>query len=66
MARTKVQTVAGYRLPEPRITLMAIWLGFVWIGLPVLLAGGLLDLFMQVVFGLCTGLWCLSPGEPGG
>lgn len=60
MARTKIQTVAGYRLPEPRITPMAIWLAFLWVGLPILLAGGLLDLAMQIVFGVCTGLWCIA------
>lgn len=59
MSRAKLQTISGHRLPEPRITLMAIWLAFVWIGLPILLIGGLLDLFVQLVFGTCTGLWCL-------
>lgn len=58
MARIKVQKIAGYELPEPRITPMAIWLGFLWVGVPVLLAGGLLDVAMQVLFGICTGLWC--------
>lgn len=60
MARAKIQTVAGHRLPEPRITPMAIWLAFLWVGLPILLIGGLLDLFMQLAFGVCTGLWCLA------
>ena len=60
MARAKIQTVAGYRLPEPRITPMAIWLAFLWVGLPILLVGGLLDLAMQIVFGVCTGLWCIA------
>lgn len=60
MARTKIQTVAGHRLPEPRITPMAIWLAFLWVGLPVLAIGGLLDVIMQVAFGICTGLWCFA------
>ncbi len=58
MARTKIQTVAGHRLPEPRITPMAIWLAFLWVGVPILAIGGLMDLVMQLVFGVCTGLWC--------
>lgn len=58
MARTAIQTIAGHRLPEPRITPMAIWLGFLWVGLPLLAFTGLLDLAMQFVFGVCTGLWC--------
>lgn len=61
MARAKIQTVAGHRLPEPRITPMAIWLGILWVGLPILVAGGLLDLVVQLVFGICTGLWCYAP-----
>lgn len=58
MARPKIQTVAGHRLPEPRITPMAIWLAFLWVGLPILAVGGLMDLVMQLAFGICTGLWC--------
>jgi hypothetical protein len=58
MARAKVQTVAGHRLPEPRITLMAVWLVFLWAGVPVLALGGLMDVIAQAAFGVCTGLWC--------
>ena len=58
MARTAIQTIAGHRLPEPRITPMAIWLGFLWVGLPLLVITGLMDLVMQFGFGICTGLWC--------
>ena len=60
MARAKLQTVAGHKLPEPRITPMAIWLVFLWVGLPVLAIGGLLDVVMQLAFGICTGLWCFA------
>ena len=58
MARTAIQTIAGHRLPEPRITPMAIWLAVLWVGLPILVIGGLLDIAMQLAFGICTGLWC--------
>ncbi len=61
MAKAKVETISGHRIPEPRITLMAVWLIFVWVGVPILVLGGLLDLAMQLVFGICTGLWCLAP-----
>lgn len=54
----KIQTISGERIPEPRLTLKAVWLAFLWIGLPILLIGGALDLFMQFGFGVCTGLWC--------
>ena len=61
MARAKLQTIAGHKLPEPRITPMAIWLAFLWVGVPILVLGGLMDLLMQLVFGICTGLWCYAP-----
>ena len=60
MRRKKIQTVAGQTLPEPRITFMAVWLAFLWIGVPVLIVGGVLDLAMQLLFGICTGLWCYA------
>jgi len=60
MARAKIQTVAGHRLPEPRITPMAIWLVFLWVGVPILAIGGLLDVIAQTVFGVCTGIWCYA------
>lgn len=61
MARAKLQTIAGNKLPEPRITPMAIWLVFLWVGVPILVLGGLMDLVMQLAFGICTGLWCYAP-----
>ncbi len=62
MAKPRVQTIAGHRLPEPRITPMAIWLCVLWVGVPVLAAGGLMDVAAQMLLGVCTGLWCfVSP-----
>lgn len=56
--KRKVETVMGHTLPEPRITATAIWLILLWVALPVLLVGTLLDALVQLVFGVCTGLWC--------
>lgn len=56
----KPETVMGYTIPEPRITLSGIWLVFLYVGLPLLVLTGLLDLAMQVFFNVCTGLWCLA------
>jgi len=60
MAKKSTTTIAGYKLPEPRLTLTAVWLAFLWIGLPILVIGGLLDLAVQLTFGVCTGLWCVA------
>lgn len=56
----KLQIISGEKIPEPRVTLTAIWLVFLWIGLPILVIGGLLDLAVQLIFGVCTGLWCIA------
>lgn len=56
--RTPVQTVMGHRLPEPRLTWQAgLWL-LMYLGLPLLLVGTLVDLAIQLATGVCTGLWC--------
>ncbi len=60
MTRRATRTVAGHRLPEPRITGRGVVLLLAWVGVPVLVVGALLDLFVQLVFGVCTGLWCLG------
>lgn len=56
--RTPVQTVMGHRLPEPRPTLMAVCWVMLYLGIPVLALGLLIDLLIQMTTGQCTGLWC--------
>jgi hypothetical protein len=58
LKRTPVQTVMGYRLPEPRPTWQAALWMVVYLGLPLLLLGTLIDLAIQLTTGICTGLWC--------
>ncbi len=60
MFSRKAEKVMGHAITEPRPTLMAIWLVFAYVGLPLLIATGLMDLTMQVLFGVCTGLWCIA------
>lgn len=60
MFARKPETVLGHAIAEPRPTLMAVWLVFLYVGLPLLVFTGLVDLAMQLVFGVCTGLWCLA------
>ena len=52
------QTVMGHHLPEPRPTLWAAFWALVWIGLPALGIGLLLDFLVQWFTGRCLGLWC--------
>ena len=56
--RHPVQTVMGYRIPEPRLTGMAVLWALVYLGLPLLLLGTLIDGLIQLTTGVCTGLWC--------
>lgn len=58
MFSKKAETVMGHTIPESRLTAMAIWLIFLYVGVPLLVVTGLMDLAMQFVFGICTGLWC--------
>ena len=53
--RAPVQTIMGHRLAEPRPTLMAVMWAMIYLGLPVLLVGGLIDVLIQVFTGHCTG-----------
>lgn len=57
--RSRVQTVLGHRIPEPRVTARAYWLFTLLVVTPVFLVGTAADLTVQWVFGVCTGLWCL-------
>jgi hypothetical protein len=54
----KTDYVMGYRIAEPRPTLLAACWALIYLGLPVLLLGMLLDLLVQLITGYCTGLWC--------
>ena len=56
--RRQSTTVMGYRIAEPRPTLLAVFWAMVYLCLPVLLIGMLLDLLVQWFTGYCTGLWC--------
>lgn len=56
--RRKEQTVMGHRLEEPRMTLMVVLWALVYIGLPLIVVGSLIDLGVQAVTGQCVGFWC--------
>ena len=53
------ENVLGHALPEPRITLAGALLLALAVSVPVLVLGSLLDLFVQWIFVVCVGLWCL-------
>lgn len=53
------ENVMGHVLPEPKLTATGIVLLVLWVSVPVLVVGSLLDLLVQWLFGVCVGLWCV-------
>lgn len=51
--------IMGHDVPGVRLTAAgALWL-LVYLGLPVLVLGNLLDALTQLTLGWCVGLWCI-------
>ncbi len=57
--REKPQPVLGHDIDKPRITVAGWLLIFVYLGVPAMLIGGLIDLLIQLSTGRCVGIWCL-------
>jgi len=59
----KPETIMGWRIAPPRLTLAAYIAGLKYVALPILAALALLDgvlyLFFDKLLGRCYGLWCL-------
>ncbi len=56
---SRAARIRGHDLGKPRLT-AAGWLRvLLWLGLPAMLAGALLDFAIQWFSGDCVGLWCL-------
>jgi hypothetical protein len=58
LAKRRDQTVMGHRLKEPRLTLMALLWGLLYVGLPIIGFGLLMDVLIALAMGHCFGLWC--------
>jgi len=56
--RAPLQTVMGHRLPEPRLTWGAAAMAPLYLGVPVLAVGMVIDALIQLTTGRCTGVWC--------
>ncbi len=59
MKQENPQPILGYDIDKPRITAAGWLLIFVYLGIPAMLIGGLIDLVIQLVTGRCLGVWCL-------
>ncbi len=58
LAKRRDQTVMGFRLEEPRLTLIALMWVLIYLGLPVIGLGLLMDFLIEWATGNCVGLWC--------
>jgi hypothetical protein len=55
----KDHTILGHDIPKARLTPSGWVWGAVYLGLPVILLGNLIDFFFQWTLGWCIGIWCI-------
>ena len=51
--------IHGHDIARPRLTAAGLAWCFVYLALPVLLVGSVLDALAQWLLGWCVGLWCM-------
>ncbi|PUE18811.1 hypothetical protein [Limnohabitans sp. WS1] len=51
--------ILGHDIPKARLTVLGWTWGALYMGLPVILLGNLLDFFFQWTLGWCIGVWCI-------
>jgi hypothetical protein len=56
---SKDQTVLGHDIPKARLTLSGWAWGALYLGLPIVLLGNLMDFGFQWALGWCIGVWCI-------
>lgn len=59
MNRRARQIILGQDIPKARLTAAGWAWGLVYLGLPVMLLGNLLDFLFQWTLGWCIGFWCI-------
>ena len=59
-AENESRLVMGHDIAGARLTPAGVMWLLVYLGLPVLVLGNLLDLLIQWGLGWCVGLWCIA------
>ena len=59
-ADNKTGPIMGHDIPGARLTAAGMFWLTVYLGLPVLVIGKLLDLLVQWGLGWCVGVWCIA------
>lgn len=60
MSSPKDLRILGHDIPKARLTAAGWAWGALYLGLPVLLLGNLMDFIFQWTFGWCIGVWCIA------
>ena len=53
------RVIFGHDIPKARLTAAGWAWGALYLGVPVLVLGNLLDLIFQWTLGWCIGVWCM-------
>lgn len=56
---SKDHAILGHDIPKARLTVAGWAWGALYLGLPVILLGNLIDFFFQWTLGWCIGVWCI-------
>ena len=51
--------ILGHDIPKARLTVLGWTWGALYMGMPVILLGNLIDFFFQWALGWCIGIWCI-------
>ena len=55
----KEHAILGHDISKARLTISGWAWGALYLGLPVILLGNLIDFFFQWTLGWCIGVWCI-------
>jgi hypothetical protein len=55
----KDHTILGHDIPKARLTASGWAWGALYLGMPVILLGNLMDFIFQWTLGWCIGVWCI-------
>ncbi len=56
---SKDQVILGHDIPKARLTAAGWAWGALYLGLPIVLLGNVMDFVFQQMFGWCIGVWCI-------
>ncbi len=59
LSSPKDHAILDHDIPKARLTAAGWAWGALYLGLPVILLGNLIDFFFQWTLGWCIGVWCI-------